>query len=663
MATSNNDRVSSQRLLDTLKGLQASRHLGSEPVVETETVEYPAVVCPAVGTYTADEISNGVTAPVDDRLPFKVYHTQYDFTYPVTISEPAGEYSEITKSVTVNGNKLYVEEQFDEMNTYNGYVLVNVGFGYVGMLVTNGLEDSNHYHVWEMPAYTETTTTKTKRPIKQDYVPNADWTQNDPDGDGYVQGRTHWVEVGESEGTVSVQSGAQMGNFAIGTCDEFGAVKSFTYPNGEYNPGRIGEIFEAEGIQFSYIGEDANGDAIIPTNIYELENALSTTAIGIMLLVQGASIMVYVAYPNVAANDVCTVTLVSEVVHKLNKKFYEWIDGEKIQTKIDYSNSVYDYNGKYSGKYGFNRTTSYKETADVALDRVGVFDVYNLSDDTPTGETALVLERLNYSRLLTNKNARNRTNNYKTLMLLYNSILVRAINNDARQLTDLQNTLLNISQLSISYDYSNDHNEYMHNIAAFAGADNMGLYNPDFESQTISIDINGSKEQFTPITEYNGITLYVSTTKIALTGIERETQYYTGWGIVATSNIPSKIRPIYDYAGFKEIHYPIYPSSNKPVVLCYNQYSDKLKIHLYGCNALPFNVTIDTSYIDVTPLRALENFLHTPFIGQAYIDGNLINVIVLFEYNNGNYSMRAFSADNNEKTFTGRTITCYADIV
>ena len=55
MATSNNDRISSKRLLDTLKGLQASRHLGSEPEVVTETVEYPAVVSPAVGTYESIE--------------------------------------------------------------------------------------------------------------------------------------------------------------------------------------------------------------------------------------------------------------------------------------------------------------------------------------------------------------------------------------------------------------------------------------------------------------------------------------------------------------------------------------------------------------------------------------------------------------------------------
>lgn len=78
MATSNNDRISSARLLDTLKGLQASRHLGSEPEVNPQTNE------------------------------------------------------------------------------------------------------------------------KTKHTIKQDYLPNADWNVNDPDADGYVEGRTHWVEVAET---------------------------------------------------------------------------------------------------------------------------------------------------------------------------------------------------------------------------------------------------------------------------------------------------------------------------------------------------------------------------------------------------------------------------------------------------------------------------------
>lgn len=210
MATSNNDRISSQRLLDTLKGLQASRHLGSEPEVDSQTNE------------------------------------------------------------------------------------------------------------------------KTKHTIKQDYLPNADWNVNDPDADGYVQGRTHWVEVDETEATVNVESVGGMGNMGSASCDKFGAVKGFAYPNGEYNPGRTGEIVEfkenGQTIAFSYIGEDENGNAIVPTNMTELMTALSTTNIGIMLYKQNNNSGAYVAYPNATTGDVCTATIATEVVHKLDEMFYDKSD-------------------------------------------------------------------------------------------------------------------------------------------------------------------------------------------------------------------------------------------------------------------------------------------------------------------------------------------------
>ena len=232
MATSNNDRISSQRLLDTLKGLQASRHLGSEPEVDPQTNE------------------------------------------------------------------------------------------------------------------------KTKHTIKQDYLPNADWSVNDPDADGYVEGRTHWVEVDEMEGAVNVQTGVQFGNVAMGVCDKFGAVKGFTYPTGEYNPGRTGEIgeFEEDGqtIAFSYIGEDENGNAIVPTNAEELMTALPITSIGIMLFKQEDNTAVYIAYPNATANDECTAIIVSENVHKLDRKFYDYtprVDLTPYQKRIDLNNKDIDYNG------------------------------------------------------------------------------------------------------------------------------------------------------------------------------------------------------------------------------------------------------------------------------------------------------------------------------
>lgn len=221
MATSNNDRISSQRLLDTLKGLQASRHLGSEPEVDPQTNE------------------------------------------------------------------------------------------------------------------------KTKHTIKQDYLPNADWNVNDPDADGYVHGRTHWVEIDETEATINVLSSTQVGNFAEGTSNKFGAIKRFTYPTGEYNPGRTGEIIsitnDGQTIQFAYIGEDANGDAIAPTNLSELESALNTTNIGIMLLRQDDNNMVYIAYPNANTGDTCNAYLINEIVHQIPNKYIDFPEVEIPENwKMDY---------------------------------------------------------------------------------------------------------------------------------------------------------------------------------------------------------------------------------------------------------------------------------------------------------------------------------------
>ena len=378
MATSNNDRISSRRLLDTLKGLQTSRHLGSEPEVVTETVEYPAEVFPKSGTYTGnDVIAQLGTASFDleHNLPIKVYGSITSdtdgFVVPDKSGEPLATLNVVSKpsGLTVISDVEVTDEMISNQPITGHYFLMQQGNYWLCFYEIADVTNFNTAHVWETTGYTETTTNKTKHTIKQDYVPNADWNVNDPDADGYVQGRTHWVEVGETEATVNVQTGVAIGNFATGTCDKFGAVKGFTYPTGEYNPGRTGEIGKIEEygqtIAFSYIGEDENGNAIVPTNLDELQNALSSTAIGIMLIEeQGASVIVYVVYPNVTSNDVCTATIASETVHKLDRKFYDYtepFDSSKTLTtdnSFDYSNINRESLNRYLGKnIGFKNSS------------------------------------------------------------------------------------------------------------------------------------------------------------------------------------------------------------------------------------------------------------------------------------------------------------------
>ena len=327
MATSNNDRVSSARLLDMIKGLQESRHLGSEPEVVTETlVEYPAVVSPAPGTYANEsELAGAVTVPIDDRLPFRVYHTQGEVTYPITIAEPSGEYSEITKAVTIDGAEVYVEEQFDDISTYTGYVILYDGNAWVGVMITNGLADENHIHVWEMPEKTVTTTTKTKHPIKQDYVPNADWNQNDPDGEGYVEGRTHWVEVGEIEIPANqIASVFKPTGFKIET-------DGVTM---EYNPSYEAVSIDYQGAPGYLLAENQNGEqetqfaGIFYKGIIILDGTSLGEGIVAMLVLDGS-----IVNNNGLRNTV--VYGVGESVHKLDRKYYDYVDGDALIERVD----------------------------------------------------------------------------------------------------------------------------------------------------------------------------------------------------------------------------------------------------------------------------------------------------------------------------------------
>lgn len=207
MAVSNNDRVSSSRLRDALRKLQDVRHLGKEPEVTSQS--YAKVTVPSVGSHSQAEFLDAFTAPNDAQLPFRVYHTAMDLsTDPIVISEPTGNYTEVTKSAVINNINAYVEESFTEVTGYTGYaVMQQADDMWFGVHYTNGVLDAEGTSIfgfvlypWVMPAKTVTTTTK--YPIAQKYLPNADWNQNDPDGDGYVEGRPFYTETVEGQEVV-----------------------------------------------------------------------------------------------------------------------------------------------------------------------------------------------------------------------------------------------------------------------------------------------------------------------------------------------------------------------------------------------------------------------------------------------------------------------------
>ena len=178
------------------------------------------------------------------------------------------------------------------------------------------------------------------------------------------------METGEANGTTTILSANRMGNFSYGYSDIFGQVNGFEYPNGEYKPDVIGEIVEVDAggpkQYLSYVGEDANGIQLTVSNMEEAESALTNTSIGIMLLTSEVSgqVLCFIAYPNASVNDVCTYQVVTENVHKLDRKFYDYTepyDSSKTLTtdnSFDYSNINRESLNRYLGKnIGFKNSS------------------------------------------------------------------------------------------------------------------------------------------------------------------------------------------------------------------------------------------------------------------------------------------------------------------
>ena len=210
MATSNNDRISSRRLLDTLKGLQESRHLGSEPEVDPQTNE------------------------------------------------------------------------------------------------------------------------KTKHTIKQDYLPNADWNVNDPDADGYVQGRTHLVERTVGDIPVTAEQG-------MSTIPDMVKPEGFKTSTITWKPDYEAVAFEIDlygTILTGYLlAEDENGDQITDPEII----ISGTFYSGILVADYSAFFPDTVAVSaKYNGNDATCEYVIggTEVIHKLPVKFYDKTDENALKNEI-----------------------------------------------------------------------------------------------------------------------------------------------------------------------------------------------------------------------------------------------------------------------------------------------------------------------------------------
>lgn len=201
-------------------------------------------------------------------------------------------------------------------------------------------------HLGSEPEVDPQTGVKTKHTIKQDYLPNADWNVNDPDADGYVQGRTHWVERSETGVIPSAGTYNSLEEFqnalnsvepsTVYVCDEYN-VTDFPVTLPEYTGEPVAVLdkeFDVQGLRILGPSE-WDGDMTNPPEY----------------------LFIFKQEPYYQANTVMGLTnnkyyrwkSISEVAHKLDRKFYDYTppaDLAPYQKIIDLTSNYYDYNGK-----------------------------------------------------------------------------------------------------------------------------------------------------------------------------------------------------------------------------------------------------------------------------------------------------------------------------
>lgn len=183
-----------------------------------------------------------------------------------------------------------------------------------------GLQASRH--LGSEPEVDPQTNEKTKHTIKQDYLPNADWSVNDPDADGYVEGRTHWVERTVSDIPVTTEQG-------MSAIPEMVKPEGFKFSTTTWKPDYEAIEFEGTESGMTWTGyllaEDENGNQITDaSSIFGGETFYTGVAIvDYSVYEPGLYLVVSCRYDNQDARA-DYILGVTEVVHKLDRKFYDY---------------------------------------------------------------------------------------------------------------------------------------------------------------------------------------------------------------------------------------------------------------------------------------------------------------------------------------------------
>lgn len=410
MSVRNDDRVSSAKLKETLDKLWEDRYLGKEPTSHTVEVEHGEVTTDAqnfFNNFDAEivanfwnnfrDLSNGTMIRLnkssentfeqsllklritndDETYYFKdvlLFRYDGDDAYSVL---PTGKRHAALKFLDYGGtNSLveiiiypaYPESEYPHdvlrfvRETDEETEVISSWTYSVGRAVSEDEDGAIRTIIVESEAYTETVTIKDKHTIKQDFLPNADWNVNDPEADGYVEGRTHWVEKGTPKqfpapGEYSYEDSREgIKPFLVSVEDlpdtiELMAILSpeNNFTIGEYTE-PLAELakFEYEGF-YLYTDPEWDGERRVDNYQYFIQCYPITSD----------SVFMYGADFNSLHVGLAVVNMAKSVVHKLPKKYYEYIDKKNIQKRIDMDYAgEYDYLGIGLGT-GLNNKTLY----------------------------------------------------------------------------------------------------------------------------------------------------------------------------------------------------------------------------------------------------------------------------------------------------------------
>lgn len=377
MSVRNDDRVSSAKLKETLDKLWEDRYLGKEPTSHTVEVEHGEVTTDAqnfFNNFDAEivanfwnnfrDLSNGTMIRLnkssentfeqsllklritndDETYYFKdvlLFRYDGDDAYSVL---PTGKRHAALKFLDYGGTNSLVEiiiyPAYPE-SEYPHDVLRFVRetdeetevISFIYSVERAVSEDENgaiHTVIVESEAYTETVTVKDKHTIKQDFLPNADWNVNDPEADGYVEGRTHWVE--KVIKTISLGNAYSFKNDAF--CAPIGYIKNSITWNPQLEPDYFEYEETGDTILVGALLVDINDKQLHVNSMDEISAVINDA--NVILISQYLANYVYLMGFEGGDSLIPDAWILEEKnIHKLDPMFYHTQTKSEIVEQLD----------------------------------------------------------------------------------------------------------------------------------------------------------------------------------------------------------------------------------------------------------------------------------------------------------------------------------------